>query len=71
MKNIRQQYLKAWNSTIWSINNIEVINKVSNGIYDLKTEFVFIKKNGDRRTVKSTVRFVFDTNLKIIETFNL
>ncbi len=70
-QDLKDRYKKAWSNSLSSINNIQYISKVSNSIYDLKTEFIFVKNNGERKSVISKVRFVFDNDMKIIETYNL
>ncbi|MEZ4840654.1 MAG: hypothetical protein R2821_03865 [Flavobacteriaceae bacterium] len=69
-EDVKNQYFLAWDKTSKSINNIKSIIKVSNNVYDLETEFVFTDKKGNKKSIDSIVRFVFDEDFKIIEVYN-
>lgn len=70
--NLRKQYEGAWNSTSYSKNHIDKIVRINANTYDLYTRFEYFRiKNGITKTTDSQLRFVFDSNGKISELYQI
>src|SRR5690606_25022820 len=68
---LRTYYNNAWKNSDSSSNEIIRIQRVSSSIYDMNTNFKFTNKQGQKKEIKSTVRFIFDNEKKIVECFGL
>ena len=69
---INKQYEIAWKATLYSSNEIVNIEQIDTYTYDMQTIFTFYNnKKLQEQTIYTTVRFVFDEQGKIIETYNL
>ena len=66
---IANQYRNAWKSSTNTQNIVKSITKISSNAYVLSTNFRFYDlKKKQYKSINSKVRFVFDSNNKIIET---
>lgn len=69
---LRESYETAWSFTSNPKNQIEEIEDVDEYTYDVLTTFSFYnQKKKEEQNVISKVRFIFDRDGKIIETYNI
>ncbi|MCW5521119.1 trypsin-like peptidase domain-containing protein [Aureitalea sp. L0-47] len=69
---LKNRYEYLWGFTSNSRNYIQSIEKINNYTYDLKTNYkYFNERKGREFSVHSTVRFLFDSNGKIVETYGV
>jgi len=67
---ISEQYTKVWENSSNSQNIVKDIVKLSSDVYILTTNFKFYdKKDKEFKSLNTNVKFVFDSNDKIIETY--
>lgn len=70
--NLKKRYEYIWGFTKNSKNYIDKIKKISDNTYDLYTKFEYYNLNKKRlKSIKSTIRYVFDSNGKIVVTYGL
>ncbi len=69
---LKNRYEYLWGFTSNSKNYVKSIEKINDFIYDLNTEYTYYNHRKEQEfTVNSTVRFLFDDNGKIIETYGV
>lgn len=69
---LKNRYEYLWGFTSNSKNVVKSIDKINDYIYDLDTKYTYYNHRKEREfTVNSTVRFLFDDNGKIIETYGV
>lgn len=69
---LKKRYEYIWSISSNGTNNIESIRKVTNSVYELHTNYSYYSsKKGRTINTYSEVRFVFDENGKIVETYDL
>lgn len=69
---LKKRYEYLWGFTSNSRNSVQSIDKINDFTYDLHTEYTYYNQRKEQEfTVNSSVRFLFDSNGKIIETYNI
>lgn len=69
---LKKQYEKSWKITSNTKNYIKKIEKINDSIYDLNTEFEYYHvKKKKTISINSKVRFIFDNNGKIVESYGI
>lgn len=69
---LKNRYEYVWGFVSNAKNHIKSINKINDFTYDLNTNYTYYDEKNDKDfSVNSTVRFLFDTNGKIIETYGI
>lgn len=69
---LKNRYEYLWGFTSNSKNVVKSIDRINDYIYDLETKYTYYNHRKEREfTVNSTVRFLFDDNGKIIETYGV
>jgi S1-C subfamily serine protease len=69
-KSLKSRYEYAWEIIDQGKNRIISIDQVYDKSYNLRTEFTYYdKKKAESFSVESTVRFVFDNEARILETY--
>jgi S1-C subfamily serine protease len=66
---VRKRFEHNWSVIKNASNEINSISKVNDNTYDVNLTFSFTTQKGTSKTVRSNVRFVFDSNRKIIKCF--
>ena len=69
---LKNRYEYLWGFTSNSKNYVKSIERINDYTYDLDTKFTYYNHRKEKEfTVNSTVRFLFDDNGKIIETYGV
>lgn len=69
---VKNRYEYLWGFVSNAKNNIKSIEKINDFTYDLNTNYTYYNERKEKDfSVNSTVRFLFDTNGKIIETYGI
>lgn len=69
---LKERYEYLWGFTSNSKNSIQSINKINDFTYDMRTIYSYYNQRKNKNfTVNSTVRFLFDSNGKIVETYGV
>jgi len=69
---LKNRYEYLWGFTSNSKNYIKSIDKINDYTYDLNTRYTYYNhRKGREFSVNSTVRFLFDENGKIVETYGI
>src|SRR5690606_5627176 len=69
---LKERYEYLWGFTSNSKNSIQSINKINDFTYDMQTIYSYYNQRKNKNfTTNSTVRFLFDSNGKIVETYGV
>lgn len=69
---LKERYEYLWGFTLNSRNSIQSIDKINDFTYDIRTIYSYHNLRKNRNfTSDNTVRFLFDSNGKIIETYGI
>lgn len=70
--NLKNRYEYLWGFVSNSKNYVQSIDKINEYTYDLKTNYKYYNERKKKEfSVNSTVRFLFDSNGKVIETYGI
>jgi hypothetical protein len=69
---LKERYEYLWGFTSNSKNSIQSIDRINDFTYDIRTIFSYYNRRKNKNfTTNSTVRFLFDSNGKIVETYGV
>lgn len=69
---LKERYEYLWSFTSNSKNSIQSIDKINDFTYDMRTIYSYYNQRKNKTfTTNSTVRFLFDSNGKIVETYGV
>lgn len=70
--NLKERYEYLWGFTSNSKNSIQSIDKINDFTYDMQTIYFYYNQRKNKSfTTNSTIRFLFDSNGKIVEIYGV
>jgi len=69
---LKKEYRASWDRSSYAINENARFNEIDHRTYEVSVDYRFYQNSrGEEKTVKSTLRFVFDEEGKIREVYSL